>query len=409
VSRGRSRTSRRPRERAARGASRVGERYDVEVGPIAHGGHCVARVPTDEPGRDRVVFVRHALPGERVVVEITEGSDGDSFWRGDAVSVLAASVDRVPAPCPYAGPGACGGCDLQHVEVGAQRAWKATVVREQLQRLAGLDLPVVVEEVPPTLRWRTRMQYVALPDGGRGLHVHRSDEVVLVEDCLIDVSGDPSRGSGDPSRRSGDLSRRSGDLSRRSSGVETHETVATTYGSHEFVVPPDGFWQSHVEAPRVLVEAVLGMLRPKAAERVLDLYAGVGLFGAFLADAVGPRGRVVAVEGSRVACQHARTNLPPDVRVEHGPVERVLRSAYDEPFDLVVLDPPREGARRAVVEQVVDRAPRAVAYVACDPAALARDLATFAELGYTLSELRVLDLFPMTHHAECVALLEKGR
>jgi tRNA/tmRNA/rRNA uracil-C5-methylase (TrmA/RlmC/RlmD family) len=386
VSRGRSRTSRRPRERAARGASRVGERYEVEVGPIAHGGHCVARVPSDEPGRDRVVFVRHALPGERVVVEITEGSEGDSFWRGDAVTVMAASADRVPAPCPYAGPGACGGCDLQHVEVAAQRAWKATVVREQLQRLAGLDLPIEVEEVPPTLRWRTRMQYVALPDGGRGLHVHRSDEVVLVEDCLIDASGDPSR---------------------RSSGVETHETVATSYGSHDFAVAPDGFWQSHVEAPRVLVEIVLGMLRPEAGERVLDLYAGVGLFAAFLADAVGADGRVVAVEGSREACQDSRTNLPPGVRVEHGPVERVLRSAYDEPFDLVVLDPPREGARRAVVEQIVDRAPRAVAYVACDPAALARDLATFGELGYALRELRAFDLFPMTHHVECVALLEK--
>src|SRR3954451_25444343 len=184
MSRGRSRTSRRPRERAARGASRVGARFEVEVGPVAHGGHCVARITTDEPGRDRVVFVRHALPGERVVVEITEGRDGESFWRGDAVSVLSASADRVRAPCPYAGPGLCGGCDLQHVEVDAQRAWKSGVVGEQLQRLAGIDLPVVVEEVPPMLRWRTRMQYVALPEGRRGLHVHRSDEVVLIEDCL---------------------------------------------------------------------------------------------------------------------------------------------------------------------------------------------------------------------------------
>jgi tRNA/tmRNA/rRNA uracil-C5-methylase (TrmA/RlmC/RlmD family) len=391
VSRGRSRTSRRPRQRAARGASRVGERYDVEVGPIAHGGHCVARVPTDEPGRDRVVFVRHALPGERVVVEITEGSDGDRFWRGDAVTVLAASADRVPAPCPYAGPGACGGCDLQHVAVPAQRAWKATVVREQLHRLAGLDLPIDVEEVPPTLRWRTRMQYVSLPEGRRGLHVHRSDEVVLIEDCLIDASPPVVE-----------------ERAPASVSQPPHETVATTYGSHDFAVAPDGFWQSHVEAPRVLVETVLGMLRPEPGERVLDLYAGVGLFAAFLADAVGKAGRVVAVEGSRAACQDARTNLPPDVRVEHGPVERVLRSAYDEPFDLVVLDPPREGARRAVVEQIVDRAPRAVAYVACDPAALARDLATFAELGYTVHELRAFDLYPMTHHVECVALLERS-
>ena len=211
------------------------------------------------------------------------------------------------------------------------------------------------------------------------------DEVVLVDDCLIDAEVVPQRSTGD----------------------ETRETVATAYGTHDFVVAPDGFWQSHVEAPRVLVETVLGMLRPEPGERVLDLYAGVGLFAAFLADAVGEAGRVVAVEGSHIACQDARTNLPPGVRVEHGPVERVLASAYDEPFDLVVLDPPREGARRPVVEQIVDRAPRAVAYVACDPAALARDLATFAELGYALRDLRAFDLFPMTHHVECVALLTK--
>ncbi len=359
----------------------MGERFEAEVGPVAHGGHCVVRRPsTAEPGRDRVVFVRHALPGERVVVEVTEGTDGDAFWRGDAVSVLTPSPDRVEAPCPYAVPGGCGGCDFQHVAPAAQRELKAAVVAEQLSRLAGIQREVEVEAVPPTVRWRSRMRYVALPAGRRGLHAHRSDEVVEIEDCLIDA------GTGDRSR----------------------ETVATSYGSRRFSVDPDGFWQSHVDAPRVLVEAVLRMVRPLPGERVMDLYAGVGLFAAFLADAVGPTGRVVAVEGSRVACEHAHANLPVDVRVEHGPVERVLASSYDEPFDIVVLDPPREGARRGVVQQIAARAPRAVAYVACDPAALARDVATFAEHGYALGELRAFDLFPMTHHVECVALLERG-
>jgi len=379
--------SRRPRERKSRGRSHVGERFEVEVEAIAHGGHCVARVPSaveegaQRPSRDRVVFVRHALPGERVVVSVTEGSDGDRFWRGDAVSVVTPSPDRVSAPCPYAGPGLCGGCDFQHATPAAQRALKAHVVREQLSRLAGLDLDVSVEEMPPQLRWRSRMRYVALPGGARGLHVHRSDEVVEIDDCLIDV-GTPA---------------------------PEVETVATTYGTRQFRVDPDGFWQSHLEAPRVLVETVLSLVEPSPGEKVLDLYAGVGLFAAYLADAVAPSGRVVAVEGSRLACRDARTNLPTSVRVEHGPVERVLASAYDEPFDVVVLDPPREGARRKVVTQIVDRGPRAVAYVACDPAALARDVATFAELGYSLRALRALDLFPMTHHVECVALLEKGR
>jgi tRNA/tmRNA/rRNA uracil-C5-methylase (TrmA/RlmC/RlmD family) len=332
-----------------------------------------------------VVFVRHALPGERVVVRVTEGSDGDRFWRGDAVSVRSASPDRVPAPCPAAGPGLCGGCDFQHVKPEAQRALKASVVREQLRRLAGLDLEVTVEEVPPALRWRTRMRYVALPGGARGLHVHRSDEVVAVDDCLIDAGLPPG-----------------------SSPAEV-ETVETAHGTHEFRVDPDGFWQSHVEAPRVLVETVLSMLEPRPGERVLDLYAGVGLFASFLTDAVGPSGRVVAVEGSRVAARDARRNLPSSVAVSQGSVDRVLAASYDEPFDLVVLDPPREGARARVVRQIVDRAPRAVAYVACDPAALARDLATFASLGYSLSDLRAFDLFPMTSHVEVVALLSKGK
>jgi tRNA/tmRNA/rRNA uracil-C5-methylase (TrmA/RlmC/RlmD family) len=363
----------RTRGRALRGASHVGEAFEAEIGAIAHGGHCIAR------HEGRVVFVRHALPGERVVVRVTEGSEGDPFWRGDAVSVLEASPDRMEPPCPYAGPGLCGGCDFQHVSPAAQRALKAAVVREQLSRLAGLDLEVEVEEVAPVLRWRTRMRYVDLPRDARGLHVHRSDEVVQIDDCLIDA-GRPVLGV---------------------------ETVATGSATHEFQAAPDGFWQSHVEAPRVLVETALGLLEPRAGERALDLYAGVGLFAAFLADAVGPTGVVVAVEGSVRACRDARANLPSWVAVESGPVDRVLSSAYDEPFDLVVLDPPREGAKRRVVRQVVDRAPRAVAYVACDPAALARDVATFAELGYELRELRAFDLFPMTHHVECVALLTK--
>ena len=211
--------SRRPRARASRGRSHVGDRFEAEVGPVAHGGHCVVRHD------DRVVFVRHALPGERVVVSVTEGSEGDRFWRGDAVSVVLSSPDRVSAPCPYAGPGLCGGCDFQHVSPAAQRTLKADVVREQLARLAGIDRDVVVEEVPPLLRWRSRMRYVALPGGARGLHVHRSSEVVEIDDCLIDAGA----------------------------AVPEVERVETSAGTRDFRVDPDGFWQSHLDAPRVLV------------------------------------------------------------------------------------------------------------------------------------------------------------
>ena len=161
--------TRRPRARKERGRSRVGERFEAVVGPVAHGGHCIVRLPEPE---SRVVFTRHCLPGERVVVEITEGNDGDRFWRGDAVAVLAPSPDRVPAPCPVAGPGLCGGCDFQHASLPAQRHLKAAVVAEQLRRLAGLDVDVTVEAVPGDeegLRWRTRMQWAYTPEGQRGL------------------------------------------------------------------------------------------------------------------------------------------------------------------------------------------------------------------------------------------------
>ncbi|MEJ7833061.1 MAG: TRAM domain-containing protein [Nocardioides sp.] len=368
-----SRGARRARPKRARGASRLGERVEVEVGPVAHGGHCVART---EAGR--VVFVRHAIPGERVVAEITEGSDGDRFWRGDAVSVLVSSPDRVEPPCPHAGPDLCGGCDFQHVALERQRGLKAAVVREQLQRLAGLDqhdrrvADLVVEPVPGDeegLRWRTRQRYVELPGGGRGMRKHRSHDVVEIVDCKIE-GGEPSY----------------------------------VVAGHVFDLAHGVFWQVHPGAAAVLVDTVLCLLAPQPGESALDLYAGVGLFTRFLLDAVGESGRVVAVEGDRIASALAVTNCP-GAEIACGAVEMVLAAAYDRPVDLVVLDPPRAGAKRAVVEQVVARAPRAVAYVACDPAALARDVAIFAEHGYRLERLRAFDLFPMTHHVECVALL----
>ena len=384
------------RQKQARGGSRVGEQFTAEVGPIAHGGHCVVRLPEPE---SRVVFVRHAIPGETVVVQITEGTEGDRFWRGDAVEVVTPSPDRVPAPCPYAGPGRCGGCDFQHVSLTTQRDLKATVVREQLVRLARMDpadqllTDLVVRPVPGDvdgLAWRTRVEYAVTPDGSRGMRRHRSRSVIPVDECLI-AAPDAREVMG-------------------AGPAPIDERVDTSHGTRNFAVAADGFWQVHPGAPTTLVDTVVELLDPQPGEKALDLYAGVGLFAAFLAARVGEQGRVVAVEGDRIACDYARANLAEfrHTRVQQGSVDRVLAAEYDEPFDLVVLDPPREGAKRAVVEQVVDRAPRAVAYVACDPAALARDVAIFAEHGYRMTALRSFDLFPMTHHVECVALIERS-
>ena len=326
----------------------MGERYDALVGPVAHGGHCVVRLPVLQEGSslasaatevERVVFVRHTIPGERVTLEITEGTEGDRFWRADAVAVLEASPDRVPPPCPHSGPDACGGCDFQHVSLARQRRLKGDVVREQLARLAGLDLDVTVEPVPGDqdgLRWRTRQRFVTSPGGGLGMRKHRSHDVVPVDDCLI-----------------------AGAVASYLVRDVPFEVAAET-----------GFWQVHPGAPETLVQTVLEMLEPQPGESVLDLYAGVGLFARFLADAVGPTGAVTLVEGDAEACGHAEVNVP-GAEVLMGDVRKVLE-AQPGPVDLVVLDPPRTGAKRAVVELIVARSPRAVAYVACDPAALAQ-------------------------------------
>ena len=388
--------ARRPRRKApAKGPDLAGRRFTVETGNVGHGGFVVAR------HEGVVVFVRHALPGERVVAEVTEGREGDRFLRADAVEVLDASPDRVTPPCPYAGPARCGGCDFQHVALPAQRGLKAAVVAEQLRRLAGLDVDVTVEEVPGAvdgLGWRTRVQW-AVARGTLGLRTHRSHDVVPVDRCRI---AHPAIADAPPAP----------DGVEGVTGLETIVaaddetlTLLTTRDGRTFADGPtvlheqaagrmfevtgSGFWQVHPGAADTLVAAVLDGLDPQPGERAADLYSGVGLFSAALADRVGEAGRVVAVEGDRTAVADAERNLGDLPQVEH------------------LVDRPRTGARRDVVEGIVALSPRAVAYVACDPAALARDVAIFAEHGYPLTSLRAFDLFPMTSHIECVALLEK--
>lgn len=368
----------------------------VDVERVAHGGVCVAHAPDG-----RVVFVRHAIPGERVRVAVTE--QRARYLRADAVEVLAASAHRVTPPCPWAGPGRCGGCDWQHVDLGEQRRLKATVVAEQLRRLAGLDLPVVVE--PPAggddgLGWRTRMR-LAVDDRGRaGLRRHRSHEIEPIDDCLIAA---PAAGVAGVIGRDwppgADVTIDASSTGERAVAIGSPpQTVTEVVGGREFAVPVGGFWQVHREAAGLLAGVVDGMAQVQPADHCLDLYAGVGLFAATLVERAAS---VVVVESDPRAVAAARRNVP-TATVVHDRVDRWLRG-FDGPADVVVLDPPRRGAGRDVVTALARLRPRTVVYVACDPAALARDLATFAGCGYAAQQVRAFDLFPMTAHVECVA------
>ncbi|MFD5552625.1 class I SAM-dependent RNA methyltransferase [Streptomyces sp. NPDC127068] len=429
--------------------SLVGQEYEVEVGPVAHGGHCVART---EDGR--VLFVRHALPGERVLARVTDGDDDSRFLRADAVEVRDPSKDRVTAPCPFSGPGRCGGCDWQHAKPGAQRRLKGEVIAEQLQRLAGLTpedvgwdgtvMPAEGDKLPvgEVPAWRTRVQYAVDEEGRAGLRRHRSHDVEPIDHCMIAAEGVtelgiearswPGMASVEAIAATGSQDRqviltpRPGarlplvELDRPVSvlRVDEHDGGVHRVHGRPFVreraderthrVGNGGFWQVHPKAADTLVKAVMQGLLPRKGDTALDLYCGVGLFAGALADRVGERGAVLGIESGKRAVEDARHNLRdfPRVRVEQGKVEQVLPRTGITEADLVVLDPPRAGAGRRTVEHLAALGARRIAYVACDPAALARDLASFGEAGYRVRTLRAFDLFPMTHHVECVAILE---
>lgn len=384
----------------------TGRRVELEVGAVAHGGHCVSRV------ENRVVFVRHALPGERVLAEITE-DHGGSYCRADAVSVLTPSPHRVEPPCPVARPGLCGGCDWQHADPGAQRELKARVVAEQLHRLAGLDRDVEVEPLPGgPLRWRTRVRFVADAEGRTGLRAHRSHRVVPLQDCPITTraaAGAVLPGSAEPGTEVEVTEDAAGDVHvRHSSGRSAAGTAVQEAAGRRWRLSAQGFWQVHPAAADTFAGVVGGWAEATPGARAWDLFAGVGLFASVLAGQVGPRGRVLAVESDRRAVADGRANLTDlrQVRWRSGRVDRALRGIDERP-EVVVLDPPRKGAGRAVTDAVAAAGPERVVYVACDPAALARDVATFAAHGYRLDRLRAFDAFPMTHHVETLALLRR--
>lgn len=415
-----------------------------------HGGHFVAR------HEGRVVFVRHALPGERVRVRFTGTDDDASFWRADVVEVLEASPHRVTHPWPLAdalftaarGRAPVGGAEFGHIALDEQRRLKAAIFEEQLTRLARTERSVTAEPAPGEaadgLAWRTRAAFAVDAAGRLAMHLHRSHAVVPVREmplavpainalrlCALDFSGiervdvaAPSGGgeplvllvpaAGTSPRRVaavassidgasvGVLDPESGQVRRLSGRTWLQESVLGV----DYRVTGAGFWQIHRGAPEALVSAVLDGLQPAAGERIADLYAGAGLFTVPLARAVGPAGAVLSVEGSAGTSRDARRNLhgQDQVAIVQGRVDAVL-GRWSEPLDAVLLDPPRAGAGKKVVRQILDAAPRVVGYVSCDPASFARDLGYFLSAGWTLDTLRVFDLYPHTHHMESFARL----
>ncbi|QEW00656.1 class I SAM-dependent RNA methyltransferase [Microbacterium caowuchunii] len=424
-----------------------GDVIELEITDVAHGGVFVGRYGA--PGeRGRVVFVPDTIPGERVRVQLVDTRKA-AFWRGEVREVLEASPHRRPhiwAQADLSTPAdeRPGGADFGHIELAHQRALKLRVVEDALARIGKLDVPATIEAPLPLRRadgsvdeesedgtgWRTRVS-LHVDDAGRiGPFGARSHRVVPVTELPLATAAIAEAAArldhGRPGRidlvqpadgRVRVLPRPDARPARR----HTPEVVREVVGSREFRVDAGGFWQVHRLAAHTLTGFVSDALRDVQADADgwhLDLYGGVGLLAAAIGDVVGDGVRVTTVESDARATEHAGENLAGWVgaRAETARVERWVSAlaagagaAERERLarGVVVLDPPRAGAGQATARAIVGLGPKAIVYVACDPVALARDLAVFRESGYAATAVRAVDLFPHSHHIEAVVALTR--
>ncbi|MFE7846101.1 class I SAM-dependent RNA methyltransferase [Microbacterium sp. NPDC057407] len=423
-----------------------GQILDLEIGDVAHGGVFVAR------HEGRVVFVPDVLPGERVRVRLTD-TRKSSFWRAEALEVTDASPHRRlhvwrQADIDVAPDRRPGGADFGHIALPYQRELKSRVLTDALRRFGGMADPVsdvapagsgVDGETEDGTGWRTRVSLHVDADGRIGPFAARSHRVIEADDLplatpAVERSALALR-SAEPGRidlvqpadgrvrvlpRPERQPRGRGQAPKR--GPAAPEVVVERVGGRAFRVDAGGFWQVHRLAAASLTGAVTAALHEAGGVDPdgwhLDLYGGVGLFAAAIADVGGAATRVTSVESDARATEHAGENLAEWVgaRAETGRVDRWLARLVAEASvhererlsqGIVLLDPPRAGAGREVVDAVAALAPAAVVYVACDPVALARDVSTFRAAGYEPAGVRGLDLFPNSHHVEAVATLTR--
>jgi tRNA/tmRNA/rRNA uracil-C5-methylase (TrmA/RlmC/RlmD family) len=388
---------------------------ELTVGPPANGGSCVARHD------GRVVFVRGALPGERVRAAVTD--ERAKHWHATTVEVLDASPDRVDSLCPIAAEHHSGCCDLAFVEPEAARRLKGEVVANQLGRLGGFAWSGSAEALDEdVLGWRTRVRLDTGPDGRAGFHRHHSAELVTDLRCaqvpvgMLDGLDDVRWPAGAQVHVAvDDDGARHVVRTGPEKGPHATEVVEGQYeatqrvGERVWHVPVTAFWQAHRRAA-VAYSALVGQYA--AAEPGMtawDLYGGAGVFAAVLAAAVGETGQVVSVDTSRAAARAARATLAdlPWVRVQTDSVRRALSSRRD-PADVAVLDPPRTGAGRDVVDLLAAAGVPRIVHIGCEAASFARDVGLYLGHGYRVETVRVFDSFPLTHHVECVAVLQRA-
>jgi tRNA/tmRNA/rRNA uracil-C5-methylase (TrmA/RlmC/RlmD family) len=389
------------------------------TGAPANGGSCVAH------HEGRVVFVRYALPGERVRVRVT--AERGSYWHAEVLDVLEPSADRIDSLCPIAGVNGAGCCDLAFATPEAVRTLKAQVVANQLDRLGGHRWSGETQPLSDSgaTGWRTRVRLEVGADARPGFHRYHSDELVTDLRCaqlppgmldgLVQACSAADLVPGaqlhvaidDDGRRHVVRTLRHG--GRTVTNVVQGDYEATQrVGRRTWQVPVTAFWQAHRDAAAVYSRLVAEWAQPATGMRVWDLYGGVGVFAAALGDAVGESGRVLTVDTSRASTRAARTALAdlPQVQVVTDSVRRAV-STERAGADVAVLDPPRAGAGRDIIGLLAAAEVPRVVHIGCEAASFARDIGLYLGHGYAVEHIKVFDAFPLTHHSESVALLTR--
>lgn len=405
--------------------------YEVELTTHTYGGDSLGRLPDG-----RAVFVPFSWPGETVQVRLVEEKRG--FARAELLEVIQPAPERIEPRCKHFGR--CGGCHYQHMPYEDQLEAKAAIVRDQLSRIGKIEDPPVKPTVPSPLpfNYRNYVQFALTPEGALGYHEAIGDEVFRVGEChlpegpinqvwpLLDIEGLPEL------ERVGLRVGQDEDVmvTLESSGIELPELsieelplsvvhlspvgglvlggsdhlVIEVLG-REFHVSAGSFFQVNTPMAAMLVEYLLDELALSEADAVIEAYAGVGLFSAFMAERAG---KLIAVEESAQACDDFEVNLGEFEHVDlyEGAAQDVL-PALAEGARVIVVDPPRAGLHRYALDAILGLNPGVLAYVSCDPATLARDARRLLEGGYRLHKVTPFDLFPQTYHIETISIWRK--
>jgi 23S rRNA (uracil1939-C5)-methyltransferase len=404
---------------------------ELELTTMAHGGSAIGR------HEGRAIFVPYAIPGERITARITQ--DKGRFAYAEGVTLLEGSEARVLPHCPHFGPKRCGGCHWQHIDYAAQLSFKQQIVIDQLMRIGSIAAPNVLATLPSPLPWqyRTHVTLHVTPDGQVGFFGTDDQHIVPIQECHIirpelqdlleRLDLEVLKGSNlshmrlqvgtDGEERLIALSTLDDlppsveiDLPLSVSFLAEDDRPQALIGTGKvhynikgrtFQVTAGSFFQVNLALTEQLVDLVLARLALQGTENVLDLYSGVGLFTAFLAERAAS---VTAIEGFPTAVDDADSNLSDlsNVTLIEGLVEDVLPE-LDETFDAVVLDPPRGGMETTALDALAALTPAKIVYVSCDPATLARDAKRLLAKGYALQDVQPLDMFPQTYHIEAVA------